>query len=216
MKKLISVSEAGKLITPNASVMVGGFLRCGSPYKVIDEIIKNKIGGLTLIANDTSFEEYDRGKLIANKLVKKAIVTHIGTNPETGRQLNTGEIEVELVPMGTLVERIRCGGAGLGGFLTPTGKGTLVEDGKQVIESNGRKYLLETPLRADFAIIYATKADKFGNAFLDGTTRNFNTVMATAADVVILEPEEISDEPLDPAQITIPGIFVDYIVTQEK
>lgn len=216
MKKLISVSEAGKLITPNASVMIGGFLRCGSPYKVIEEIIKNKTGGLTLIANDTSFEEYDRGKLIANKLVKKAIVTHIGTNPETGRQLNAGEIEVELVPMGTLVERIRCGGAGLGGFLTPTGKGTLVEEGKQVIESNGRKYLLETPLRADFAIIYATKADKFGNAFLDGTTRNFNTVMATAADVVILEPEEISDEPLDPAQITIPGIFVDYIVTQEK
>ncbi len=216
MKKLISVSEAGKLITPNASVMIGGFLRCGSPYKVIEEIIKNKTGGLTLIANDTSFEEYDRGKLIANKLIKKAIVTHIGTNPETGRQLNAGEIEVELVPMGTLVERIRCGGAGLGGFLTPTGKGTLVEDGKQVVESNGRKYLLETPLRADFAIIYATKADKFGNAFLDGTTRNFNTVMATAADVVILEPEEISDEPLDPAQITIPGIFVDYIVTQEK
>ena len=216
MKKLISVSEAGKLITPNASVMIGGFLRCGSPYKVIDEIIKNKIGGLTLIANDTCFPEYDRGRLIANKLVKKAIVTHIGTNPETGRQLNAGEIEVELVPMGTLVERIHCGGAGLGGFLTPTGKGTLVEEGKQVIESNGRKYLLETPLRADFAIIYATKADKFGNAFLDGTTRNFNTVMATAADVVILEPEEISDEPLDPAQITIPGIFVDYIVAQEK
>lgn len=216
MKKLISVSEAGKLITPNASVMIGGFLRCGSPYKVIDEIIKNKIGGLTLIANDTCFPEYDRGKLIVNKLVKKAIVTHIGTNPETGRQLNAGEIEVELVPMGTLVERIRCGGAGLGGFLTPTGKGTLVEEGKQVVESNGKKYLLETPLRADFAIIYATKADKFGNAFLDGTTRNFNTVMATAADVVILEPEEISDTPLDPAQITIPGIFVDYIVMQEK
>lgn len=216
MKKLISVSEAGKLITPNASVMIGGFLRCGSPYRVIEEIIKNKTGGLTLIANDTSFEEYDRGKLIANKLVKKAIVTHIGTNPETGRQLNAGEIEVELVPMGTLVERIRCGGAGLGGFLTPTGKGTLVEEGKQVVKSNGRKYLLETPLRADFAIIYATKADKFGNAFLDGTTRNFNTVMATAADVVILEPEEISDTPLDPAQITIPGIFVDYIVAQEK
>lgn len=216
MKKLISVSEAGKLITPNASVMIGGFLRCGSPYKVIDEIIKNKTGGLTLIANDTCFPEYDRGKLIVNKLVKKAIVTHIGTNPETGRQLNAGEIEVELVPMGTLVERIRCGGAGLGGFLTPTGKGTLVEEGKQVIESNGRKYLLETPLRADFAIIYATKADKFGNAFLDGTTRNFNTVMATAADTVILEPEEISDTPLDPAQITIPGIFVDYIVMQEK
>lgn len=195
--------------------MIGGFLRCGSPYKTINELVKNKIGDLTLIANDTSYPEYDRGLLISNKLVKKAIVSHIGTNPETVRQMNAGEIEVELIPMGTLVEKIRCGGAGLGGFLTQTGIGTIVEEGKQIIEQDGKKFLLETPLTADFAIVYASKADKFGNAFLDGTTRNFNTVMATAAQTVILEPEEFSDEPLDPAQITIPGVFIDYIALEK-
>ncbi len=211
MNKLISIQEAAKLIKAGSTLMIGGFLRCGSPVRIIDEMIKNKTGNLTLIANDTSVPDHDRGKLVVNKLVKKAIVTHIGTNPETGRQLNAGEIEVELVPMGTLVERIRCAGAGLGGFLTQTGKGTLVEQGKQTVELNGEKYLLETPLKADAAIIYASKADKFGNAFLDGTTRNFNTVMATAAETVILEADEICDEPLDPAQVTIPGIFIDYI-----
>lgn len=195
--------------------MIGGFLRCGSPYKTINELVKNKIGNLTLIANDTSYPEHDRGLLISNKLVKKAIVSHIGTNPETVRQMNAGEIEVELIPMGTLVEKIRCGGAGLGGFLTQTGIGTIVEQGKQIIEQDGKKFLLETPLTADFAIVYASKADKFGNAFLDGTTRNFNTVMATAAQTVILEPEEFSDEPLDPAQITIPGVFIDYIALEK-
>ena len=125
--------------------------------------------------------------------------------------MNAGELEVELVPMGTLVEKIRAAGAGIGGFLTPTGVGTLVEQGKQTMEVDGKKYIFEKPLAAEVAIIYATKADKLGNAFLDGTTRNFNTVMATAAKTVILEPEEIVDEPLDPTQIIIPGIFVDYI-----
>lgn len=211
MKKIIPAAEAAKLIKENSSLMIGGFLRCGSPVKIIDELIKNKTGGLTLIANDTSTPEFDRGKLIVNKLVKKVIVGHIGTNPETGRQMNEGNLEVELVPLGTLVERIHAGGAGLGGVLTPTGIGTLVEEGKQIIEIDGRKYLLEKPLKADYALIYATKADKFGNAFLDGTTRNFNTVMATAAQTVFLEADEISDEPLDPAQITIPGIFVNYL-----
>ena len=193
--------------------MIGGFLGCGSPARVIDELVKLKTSGLTLIANDTSFPDSDRGKLIVNKQVKKAIVTHIGTNPETGRQWHNGEIEVELVPMGTLVERIRSGGAGLGGFLTPTVVGTVVEDGKKTVEIDGRKYLFETPLKADFAIIYATKADKFGNAFLEGTTRNFNPVMATAAQIVIVEADEISEEPLDPNVVTIPGVFVDYIAS---
>ncbi|MBQ8662215.1 MAG: CoA transferase subunit A [Alphaproteobacteria bacterium] len=211
VKKIIPAAEAAKLIKENSSLMIGGFLRCGSPVKIIDELIKNKTGGLTLIANDTCVPEHDRGKLVVNKLVKKAIVTHIGTNPETGRQMNAGEIEIELVPMGTLVERIRSAGAGLGGVLTPTGSGTVVEQGKQKIEVDGKTYLLEKPLKADCAVIYASKADKFGNAFLDGTTRNFNTVMATAAQTVILEADEISEEPLDPAQITIPGIFIDYI-----
>lgn len=213
VKKIVSIADAAKLIPNNASVMIGGFLRCGSPARVIDEMVKLKTSGLTLIANDTSFPDSDRGKLIVNKQVKKAIVTHIGTNPETGRQWHNGEIEVELVPMGTLVERIRSGGAGLGGFLTPTGVGTVVEDGKKTVEIDGRKYLFETPLKADFAIIYATKADKFGNAFLEGTTRNFNPVMATAAQIVIVEADEISEEPLDPNVVTIPGVFVDYIAS---
>ena len=196
--------------------MVGGFLRCGTPYKTINEVVKNKTSNLTLIANDTCYPEYDRGQLIVNKLVKKAIVAHIGTNPETGRQMNSGELEVELVPMGTLVEKIRSAGAGLGGFLTPTGVGTVVEKGKETMVVDGKKYLFEKPLTADVAVVYATKADKFGNAFLEGTTRNFNTVMATAADTVILEPEEISEEPLNPAEITIPGIFIDYIAFEGK
>ena len=213
VKKIVSIADAAKLIPNNASVMIGGFLRCGSPARVIDEMVKLKTSGLTLIANDTSFPDSDRGKLIVNKQVKKAIVTHIGTNPETGRQWHNGEIEVELVPMGTLVERIRSGGAGLGGFLTPTGVGTVVEDGRKTVEIDGRKYLFETPLKADFAIIYATKADKFGNAFLEGTTRNFNPVMATAAQTVIVEADEISEEPLDPNVVTIPGVFVDYIAS---
>ncbi len=212
MKKFISAQDAAKLIPDNATVMIGGFLRCGSPKRVIDAMIERKTSGLTLIANDTGFPDSDRGKLIVNKMVKKAIVTHIGTNPETGKQFNNAEIEVELVPMGTLVEKIRAAGAGLGGFLTPTGVGTIIETGKQTIELNGKKYLLETPLKADFAIVYATKVDRFGNAFLEGTTRNFNTVMATAADTVIIEADEVSETPLDPNLITIAGIFADYIV----
>ena len=216
MKEIISIRQAASLIKEGSSIMVGGFLRCGTPYKIINEVVKNKTSNLTLIANDTCYPEYDRGQLIVNKLVKKAIVAHIGTNPETGRQMNSGELEVELVPMGTLVEKIRSAGAGLGGFLTPTGVGTVVEKGKETMVVDGKKYLFEKPLKADVAVVYATKADKFGNAFLEGTTRNFNTVMATAADTVILEPEEISEEPLNPAEITIPGIFVDYIAFEGK
>ena len=216
MKEIISIKQAASLIKEGSSIMVGGFLRCGTPYKTINEVVKNKTSNLTLIANDTCYPEYDRGQLIVNKLVKKAIVAHIGTNPETGRQMNSGELEVELVPMGTLVEKIRSAGAGLGGFLTPTGVGTVVEKGKETMVVDGKKYLFEKPLKADVAVVYATKADKFGNAFLEGTTRNFNTVMATAADTVILEPEEISEEPLNPAEITIPGIFIDYIAFEGK
>lgn len=212
MKKIISAQEAGKLISSGSSLMVGGFLNCGSPVKVIDALIANKTNNLTLIANDTSVPEADRGKLIVNKMVKKAIVGHIGTNPETGRQMDAGELEVELVPLGTLVERIRAGGSGLGGVLTPTGVGTLVEKGKQTMEIDGCRYLLEKPIKADVALIYGTKADKFGNVFLHGTTRNFNTVMAMAAKTVIVEADEIVDDCLDPDMVTIPGVFVDYIV----
>ena len=211
MKKIISITEAGKIVKSNSSVMIGGFLRCGTPAKIIDELVKNNVSDLTLIANDTCMPDSGRGKLIVNKLVKKLITTHIGTNPETGKQFHNKEIEVELVPMGTLVERIRAAGAGLGGVLTPTGVGTTVEEGKQTVEIDGKKFIFEKPLKADYAIIYASKVDKFGNAFLEGTTRNFNTVMATAADTVIVEAQEISEEPLDPNYVTIPGVFIDYV-----
>ncbi len=211
MKKIISITEAGKIVKSNSSVMIGGFLRCGTPAKIIDELVKNNVSDLTLIANDTCMPDSGRGKLIVSKLVKKVITTHIGTNPETGRQLHNKEIEVELVPMGTLVERIRAAGAGLGGVLTPTGVGTSVEEGKKTVEIDGKKFIFEKPLKADYAIIYASKVDKFGNAFLEGTTRNFNTVMTTAADTVIVEAQELSDTPLDPNYVTIPGVFIDYI-----
>lgn len=211
MKKIIPVSEAGKLIPDNASVMIGGFLGCGTPARIVDAIVNNKTSNLTIIANDTSTPDNDRGRLIVNKQVAKAIVGHIGTNPETGRQMNAGELEVELVPLGTLVERIRSAGAGLGGVLTPTGIGTLVAEGKPTMEIDGKTYLFEKPLKADFALIYGTKVDKFGNIFIHGTARNFNQVMATAAQTVIVEAEELVDEPLNPDEITIPGIFVDYI-----
>ena len=175
-------------------------------------MITQNVHDLTLIANDTCVPDCDRGKLIVNKRVKKAIVTHIGTNPETGRQFVNGEIEIEFVPMGTLVERIRAGGAGLGGVLTPTGIGTVVEQGKQTIEIDGKKYLLEKPLKADFAIVYGTKVDKYGNVYLENSTKNFNTVMATAAKTVIVEAEELVEDCLDANHITIPGIYIDYIV----
>ena len=212
MKKIISAFEAGQLIKDNSSIMIGGFLKCGTPTKVIEEIIKKHVRGLTLIANDTCYPDSDRGKLIVNRCVKKAIVAHIGTNPETGKQMKAGELEVELTPMGTLVEKIRAAGSGLGGVLTPTGVGTPIEEGKQTMTIDGKKYLFEKPLKADVALIYATKADKFGNAYLEGTTRNFNVVMSSAADAVIVEPDELVEDCLDPNMVTIPGIFVDYIV----
>lgn len=214
MKKIVSAREAVGLIKEGASVMIGGFLSCGAPDKLVDELVEQKIGNLTMIANDTTFPHADKGKLIINKQVKKLIVTHIGTNPETGKQMNTGELEVELVPMGTFVERIRAKGAGLGGVLTPTGVGTIVEEGKQTMEVDGKKFIFEKPLGADFALIYGTKADKFGNVSFFGTTRNFNTTMATAAETVIVQADEIVDC-LDPNEVVIPGLFIDYIVLRE-
>lgn len=211
--KVISAQEAATLIQDGMSLMVGGFLKCGSPKRVIPHLLKRR--QLTLIANDTSFIDSDKGTLIANHCVQKAIVTHIGMNPETGRQMHDGTLSVELVPQGTLAERIRAGGAGLGGILTPTGIGTIVEEGKQKITLDGRDYLLERPLTADVALIYGSRVDKYGNVSFYGTTRNFNSIMATAAKTVIVEADEYSDEALDPNDIVIPALFVDYIVKKE-
>ena len=210
--KVISQKEALQYIKSGDSLMVGGFLKCGTPQLVIQEILKSDIKDLTLIANDTCFVDSGRGLLVVHKKLKKVIASHIGTNAETGRQMNEGSLEVELVPQGTLAERIHAGGAGLGGVLTPTGIGTLVEEGKKKVTIDGKEYLLEKPIFADVALIYGSKVDPLGNISFHGTTRNFNTMMAMAAKTVIVEAETYLDEPMNPDEVVISGIFIDYII----
>ena len=214
MKKIISAQEAISFIKEGSTVMVGGFLECGAPDILVDELVNQNIGNLTMISNDTTYPHADKGKLIVNKQIKKLITSHIGTNPETGKQMHSGELDVELVPMGTLIEKIRAKGTGLGGVLTPTGVGTVLEENKKTMEIDGKTFIFEKPLGADFALIYGTKVDKFGNVSYYGTTRNLNTIMATAADTVIVQADELVDC-LDPNEVVIPGIFVDYIVVKE-
>lgn len=217
MEKVISVNEAVNKIQDGMTIMIGGFLGVGNPCTIIDTLVEKGTKELTLIANDTSFPEIGLGKLIVNKQIKKAFVSHIGTNKETGRQMNEGETEVVLVPQGTLAEQVRAGGAGLGGFLTPTGIGTIVEEGKQKLKIDGKEYLLELPLRADVALIKGSKVDKKGNVYYNKSTRNFNPLMAMAADIVIVEAEEIVEVgDINPNDVMTPSIFVDYIVKGEK
>jgi len=211
------MDEAVNLLSDGMVVMVGGFLGCGSPKKLINAIVKSNVKDLTLICNDTSFRDYAVGKMIVKKQFSKVIVSHIGTNKETIRQMNEGETKVELVPQGTLVEQIRCAGFGLGGFFTPTGVGTEVENGKEKKVVDGITYIYEKPLKADVALLYGSKVDKKGNVFYNATTRNFNPVMAQAADIVIVEAEEIVEVgELDPNCIATPHIFVNYVVGGEK
>lgn len=213
MAKIISIEEAVSHVKDGMTIMVGGFLGCGNPHKIIDALVEKGVKDLTLICNDTSFVDYGVGKLIVNKQVKKLIASHVGTNRETGNQMNSGEMEVTLVPQGTLAEQIRAGGAGLGGILTPTGIGTVVEEGKQKIEIDGKEYLLELPLRADVALLAGHTVDKMGNIVYRGATRNFNMLMATAADVVIVEAKNIVEVgEIDQNHVHTPGLFVDYIV----
>lgn len=215
LKKIITAKEASEFIKSNSSIMIGGFLDCGVPDKIIDEIVKTDVSNLTMICNDTSRPGNDKSKLIESNQVKKIITTHIGTNPITGQKLLNKEIEVNIVPMGTLIEKIRAYGAGLGGILTPTGVGTILEENKTTQVVNGKKYIFEEPLGADVAIIYGTTADKFGNVSYYGSTRNFNPTMATAAKTVICQVDEIIDC-MDPNSVVIPGIFIDYIVKREE
>jgi len=213
MNKVITIDEAIDKIQDGMTIMVGGFLGCGNPHRLVDKLVEKGTKDLTLICNDSSFPDYGVGKLIVNKQIKKLIASHVGTNPETGRQMNEGEMEVVLVPQGTLAEQVRAGGSGLGGFLTPTGVGTVVEEGKQKIEIDGVEYLLELPLKADVALIAGQTADKFGNIEYFGATRNFNQLMATAADTVIAEVEEVVEVgELDANQVVTPGIFVTHLV----
>ncbi len=211
MSKRISIEEAASMIKDGMTVMIGGFLGSGSACKVIEQLVKNNVKDLTIICNDTSFVEYGSGLLVANNCVKKVIASHIGTNPVTGEKMINGEMEVQLVPQGTLAEAIRAGGAGLGGFLTTTGLGTICEEGKQKLTVDGKEYLLEKPIRADVALIGASVCDKYGNLIYRGTSQNFNPLMATAADLVIAEVKEEVEE-IKPEYVKTPYLFVDYIV----
>lgn len=218
-KPVISAAEAAAMVRPGQVVQVGGFLGCGSPDAVLGALASAGVGGLTLVCNDTAVLDEKNGRvtgvapLIKAKAFSKVIVSHIGTNPETQRQMNSGETEVELVPQGTLAERVRAAGAGLGGILTPTGVGTEVEKGKQKLLVGDKAYLLEEALPGDVALIKAKKADKAGNLVYAKTARNFNPLMATACKLVIAEVEELVEiGAIDPDQVHTPSIFVDYLV----
>lgn len=217
MNKLISIDEAVAKIEDGMTIMIGGFLANGTPEALIDALVEKGVKNLTIIGNDSGFVDRGIGKLVVNKQAKKVIASHIGTNKETGNQMNSGETEVELVPQGTLAERVRCGGAGLGGFLTPTGLGTIVQEGKEVITVDGQDFILEKPLHADVALIFGSKVDKKGNVYYHQSTRNFNPLMATAADVVIVEAEELVEVgEIEPSYVMTPHIFVSYIVKGDK
>lgn len=212
MKKQISLQDAVAKVKDGMTVMVGGFLACGGPLRIMEALSKSGVKNLTLIANDTAFPDKSLGLLVANGTVSKLIVSHIGTNPITGEKMNSGEIEVEFVPQGTLAERIRAKGAGLGGVLTPTGLGTIIADGKRTVEVDGKEFLLEKPLGADLAIIGASVADEEGNLVYHGTTQNFNPLMAMAADTVIVEAGKVVKAgEIAPETVHTPAIFVDYI-----
>lgn len=214
--KPIPLEEAVAMIPDGASLMIGGFMGVGTPHRVIDELIRQGKRGFTVIGNDTARPGIGIGKLISAKAVRKAIVSHIGLNPETQQQMLAGETEVELVPQGTLIERIRAGGFGLGGILTPTGVGTVVEEGKQRLTVDGKDYLLETALRADFALVNCSLADYMGNLAYALTARNFNPVMAMATDTVIVEANHIVPVGvIPPDQVVTPAPLVDYLVTND-
>jgi acetate CoA/acetoacetate CoA-transferase alpha subunit len=213
---VIGVEAAVAKIPDGATLMIGGFLGVGSPHRIIAELVRQNRRNLTVIANDTARPGSGIGKLIDNKQVKKLVATHIGTNPETQRQMVGGELEVELCPQGTLAERIRAAGFGLGGVLTPTGVGTIAGEGKRLIEVDGRPFLLELPIRADFALIGAKRADYQGNLDYFLTARNFNPIMASAAATVIAEPVEIVPVGvIPPDDVVTPHPLVDHVIARE-
>jgi acetate CoA/acetoacetate CoA-transferase alpha subunit len=209
----ISIEGAAGLIPDGASLMVGGFMGVGTPERVIDELVRQHKRNLAVIANDTAVPGRGIGKLVTAGLLSKVIASHIGLNPDTQQQMIAGKIAVDLVPQGTLIERIRAGGSGLGGILTPTGVGTVVEQGKRKIDVNGTSYLLETALRADFALVHAFLADYAGNLSYALTARNFNPVIALAADTVIVTADHIVPVGvIAPDHVVTPAAVVDYLV----
>jgi acetate CoA/acetoacetate CoA-transferase alpha subunit len=212
--RTISLEDAVAMISPGASLMIGGFMGVGTPEPIMDELVRQEKRDLIVIANDTAFPGLGIGKLITARLIRKVIASHIGLNRETQKQMIAGDIDVELVPQGTLIERIRAGGCGLGGVLTPTGVGTVVEEGKRKIAVDGRDYLLETALRADFALVHAFIADYLGNLSYALTARNFNPLVAMAADTVLVQAENVVPVGVvSPDHVVTPAPVVDYLVT---
>jgi len=210
-----TVEEAVSRIPDGASVMVGGFMGVGTSERLMDELVRQGKRNLTLIANDTAMPGVGIGKLVSAKLLRKVIASHIGLNPETQQKMIAGEIEVDLVPQGTLIERIRCGGYGLGGVLTPTGVGTVVEKDKRKLVVDGREYLLETALHADFALVQAFLADYLGNLTYVLTARNFNPVIAMAATTVIADAEHVVPVGMiSPDHVITPAVLVDYLIAR--
>lgn len=217
MRRAIAAADAAQLVPDGASIMFGGFMGVGTPTRIVDALVERGARRLTIIGNDTARPGVGVGRLIDAGCVARAIVSHIGTNPVTQRKMIAGEIEVDLVPQGTLAERIHAGGAGLGGVLTPTGIGTLVAEGKQVVNVAGREYLLELPLRADFAIIHAHEADYNFNLTYRLTATNFNPVIALAADCVIAEAAEVVPTGvIPPDAVRTPGILVHHLVERPR
>jgi acetate CoA/acetoacetate CoA-transferase alpha subunit len=217
MKKPVPLDQAVAMVPEGAVVMIGGFMGVGSPLRLIDELVRQRRGELTLISNDSARPGVGVGRLIDAGLVKRLIASHIGTNATTQQLMLEGRLDVELVPQGTLAERIRAGGFGLGGILTPTGVGTLVAEGKRVLEVDGSKYLLETALKADFSFINARKADYYGNLEYSLTARNFNPLVAMAATTTIAEAESIVPVGMiSPDSVITPGVLVHVLVGKER
>ncbi len=213
MPEIITAQRAAKLIKEGNSIMFGGFLGVGCTENIIAALHDLGTGNLEMIVIATDYEDRGVGILVANKQISRVKASHIGTNKASQAQMNSGELEVSLIPQGTLLEQIRAAGAGLGGVLTPTGLGTVVAEGKQVLGIEGKQYLLEKPLSADFAFIRAAKADRYGNLVYNKTARNSNPVMATAAKTTIAEIDEIVDVgEISPEDVVTPGVFVDYLV----
>ncbi len=214
--KTITCEKAVAMIPDGASLLIGGFMGVGTPERIVDELVRQGKRGLTVIANDNAQPGVGVGKLVTAGLVRRTIASHIGLNPETQKKMIDGSMEVDLVPQGTLIERIRAAGHGLGGILTPTGVGTVVEQGKRRIEVEGTDYLLETPLRADFALVQAFLCDYLGNLTYALTARNFNPVIAMAATVVIVEAEHVVPVGvIPPDQVVTPAALVDYVISHE-
>ena len=213
MNKIIGFSEVVPHFKDGLTILYGGFLGVGTPAGLVRTLLETGVHDLTIVGNDTAFPDSGVGPLVTNRRVRKVITSHIGTNPETGRQMIAGELEVELVPQGTLAERVRCGGAGLGAVLTETGIGTLVEEGKPKLCLDGKEYLVERAIRGDIALIKAKRADRSGNLVFEKAARNFNPLMALAADLVIVETDELVEVgELDPECIVTPGVVVHKIV----